>query len=780
MTAPTVVTKKSDEPILILIVDREGKVGEKLAEKLKSEATVVLVSQKVPSIADIIHIPFDKKIPQIPDNTYSHIFVVDDGSKITREALSSFLQKAEDDNAHFFFAAHMREINEKLINDLTAYYKKAKILFFGDIFGGGPKEKESYINKFIAQARLKNKILVPGDGTSVSYPIYFEDLIEGVLEAVFGQNDDKIFYAFPKYPPTHLTLAREIAKSNPHVLIDFSKEKALENINIPINGKYLLPEKYPIEARIKKIEIKEKPFAQRNEVEEEIDDVKQTPLFFPRFGFFGILILILLPLISTLLLLFLGNISAKGVEIYLDKGDLEKAQKSAFFGRTYFDLATKTINLIPLINKNFLIKDQNRVLGTSFILEGLKSSDFAEVKKGLIYLQKEKISFPMLNFATSTINVWEELFGFKNKRKYLLLLQDKNELRPTGGVIDSYSLLTLDKGKLLPFEIKDASFLDSKIKGQVEPPHPLRRYLKSSNFSFKDSNFNVEFTQSAEASAILLSVLEEEKVDGAVALDKSLYDEISEELKKEKISYKKVLSKIEEGINKKQILFAFNDQNLQNIFTANNWSSALWDVRIDSKTTVNDFLGVSEANLSKSKINKNISRNVSQNVKLDENGNLSSTLVINYKNEATERYKNYLRLILPLGAKIISFKINDKNVEIRNAIKDPKLYEASNFKEPEELEVDQYNQNGKTIFGFLLEIGSEAIEEVQISYSFPKIINLDSHVSYSLKIFKQPYLTFPYKFSISYPATFKITGGKKAFEKEISRDETILVELVKI
>lgn len=777
MTAPTLITKKNDEPLLI--IDREGKIGEKLAEKLKSEATVVLVSQKVPLIADIIHIPFDKKIPQIPDNIYSHIFVVDDGSKITREALSSFLQKAEDDNAHFFFAAHMREINEKLINDLTAYYKKAKILFFGDIFGGGPVNKESYINRFIAQARLKNKILVPEDGTSVSYPIYFEDLIEGVLEAVFGQNDDKIFYAFPKYPPTHLTLARMIQKSNPHVLIDFSKEKALENINIPINGKYLLS-KNPIEARIKRIEIKEKPFAQRNEVEEEIDDVKQTHLFFPRFGFFGILILILLPLISTLLLLFLGNVSAKGVEIYLDRGDLARAQKSSFFSKTYFDLAGKTASIIPFFGENFLTGDQNKVKGASSIFEGLESYDFAEVKKGLIYLQKEKVNFPMLNFATSTINVWEDLLGFKNKRKYLLLLQDKNELRPTGGIIDSYSLLTLDKGKLLPFEIKDASFLDSKIKGQVEPPFPIRRYLKSSNFSFKDSNFNVEFTQSASTSAILLSVLEEEKVDGVIALDKSLYDEISEELKKEKISYKKVLSKIEERINKKQILFAFNDQNLQNIFTANNWSSALWDVRIDSKTTINDFLGVSEANLSKSKINKNISRNVSQSVKLDEDGNLSSTLVINYKNEATERYKNYLRLILPLGAKIISFKINDKSVEIRNAIKDPKVYEANNFKEPEELEVDQVNQNGKTIFGFLLEIGSEAIEEVQISYSFPKIINLDSHVSYSLKIFKQPYLTFPYKFSISYPATFKITGGKKAFEKETSKDETILVELVKI
>jgi len=777
MIPPTVVAKEGKDPILI--VDREGEIGKRLAEKLKTETTVVLVSEKS-NLPDIIHIPYDKKIPQIPDNTYSHIFVIDDGENVTREALPSFLEKAENDNSVFLFAAHMREINEKLINDLTSYYQKAKILFFGDLFGGGPVDKESYIIKFIAQARLKNKIVIPGDGVAVSYPIFFEDLIDGILEAVFGQEGDKVYYAFPKTPPTLLTLARVIQKSNPHITLDFTKGKEEKNISIPTSGKYLLEENYKLETRIKKIKIEESTFEEKEEIKDEIEEPRRIKFKFPKMGFLGILFLIFLPVVSTLLLSLLGNISFKGVEFYLDRGDLDKAQKSAVFGRTYFDLANKTSSLVPLLDKNIVLKDRDKVLGASLILSGIKFADFSDVKKGITYLQKEKVNFPMLDFSTVTISVWEDLLGVSNKRKYLMLLQDKNELRPTGGVIDSFAILSLDKGKLLPFEIKDASIPDAKARGQVEPPFPIRRYLKSSNLLFKDSNFNIDFTESASSSAVLLSVLEEEKVDGVIALDKSLYGEISEELKKDQPSYKKILSAIEEGIDKKQILFAFNDQNLQNIFTVNSWSSSLWDGRTDSSTVANDFLGISEANLSKNKINEKIKRSVDHDIKLSKEGDLTSVLTINYRNEATQAYKNYLRIIIPEGSEISEIKINDVVLETRTAIKTPNVYEARNFREPEELELDEYNQNGKTIFGFYHEIGAEAVEEVQITYTLAKKVDVDSHFSYSLKIFKQPSMDFPYEFSFFPPEEFKITSGNKNYEKEILKDETLLIDFAKI
>lgn len=777
MAPPEVEAKKSEEPILI--VDRAGLIGERLAIKVKDEAPTVLVSEKIAKHEDIIHVPYDKKFPQIPDNAYSHIFVIDDGSKATREALSSFLEKAENDNSIFLFATDMREINEKLIGDLTGYYQKAKIVFFGDVFGApSALNKSSYVNKFIAQARLKNKILVPEESTAVSYPIYFDDLIDGLLEVVFGQDlNTRVFYAFPKYPPTLLTLARMIQKSNPHVTLDFTKEKVDELFNIPEDGRYILGEKYPLEERIKKLEIAERPFIERDEeIQEEVAE-KNFPSL-PKWGIFGILILALLPVISTLFFSFLGNVSSKSLEFYLDRGDLDNAQKSSFFAKTYFDLAKKTGSMIPFLLLGF-DGNHNRATGASFVIDGLVSYDFSKVQQGITYLQKEKTDFPMLGFTSSTINIWEDLLGFKNKRKYLLLILDKNQIRPTGGIIDSYALLTIDKGKSLVSEIKDAEGPDSKSRGIVEPSFPIRRYLGSNNLEFKDTGFDIDFPKSASNSALLLSVLEGEVVDGVIALDKSLFLKIEEELEKESSSYITLLRTIEEAINRKEILFAFNDSNIQNIFTANSWSSSLWDTRVEEETVVNDFLGVVEANLG-NKINANVSRTVSQNVNLAEDGTVSAEVKINYKNNAKEVYKNYLKIVLPLGSEILEVRLNERAMDTISPIKNPAVYEDEDFESPEELELDQTSENGKTIYGVYLEIGAGAAEEVSISYVYPKEIDLNTHLSYNNKVFKQPYLESIYKFSISYPQSFKVTKGSAKFEKELKGDETILVELSRI
>lgn len=773
MSAPQILPKTDKEPILI--VDREGQIGLKLQEKLKADAMVVLVSEHT-APSDVIHIPFEKKFPQVPDNNYSHTFVIDDGVNETRTSLSSFLEKAQNDNSVFIFITHMREINEKLIEDITSYYKKAKILFYGDLFGGGPIDKEADITKFIVQAKLRNKILVPGDGTETTYPVFFDDLINGILEAVFSQDDASVFYVFPKHPPTLLSLAREITKLNPHVLLDFKDEDKHKPVYIPATGKYLLDDNYPIEERLRKIKIDEKIYT--DEESEKDEETEKKPFKFSKWPIFVALVLIILPLLSTLLLSFLGNISFKGAEFYIDRGDLKKAQKSAYFGRTYFDLAEKTSNLIPLIDKNYFIKDKSRIYATSFILDGLIFKDFSEFKKGLSELQKNKTDFPLSKFATATVNDWEDLLGFKGKRKYLLLLQDKNELRPGGGIIESFAVISMDKGNISNIELKDSTIPDAKAKGQVEPPFPIRRYLKSQNLKFADTSFNIDFINSASASATLLAVLENEKVDGVIAIDKSLYDELDEDWRSNK-SRIKVLRKVEQAIEEKQILFAMNDQNIQNVFTANNWSSSLWDPRENHQTLINDYLGVNEANLSKNKNSQRIKRKISYNVTVSKEEDAQSSLTLSYKNETKETYKNYLRIIVPLGANIRELKINDKIIKTRSAIKDPRTYESKNFKEGSDLEIDKYIQSGKTVFGFYLEIGAEAVEEVKISYTTPQEIIMGSHLSYNLKVLKQPYNNPEFEFLFTTPADYKVTSGNKQIKMNLEKDKTIQIELSK-
>src|SRR3989304_1803897 len=91
--------EKSDLPVLV--IDKVGVIGEAVARQFAKDSLVVLVSSRLLSkeSENIIHIPFVKKIPEIPDNLYSKFLIVDDGQNVTRESAFSFIKTAKENNA---------------------------------------------------------------------------------------------------------------------------------------------------------------------------------------------------------------------------------------------------------------------------------------------------------------------------------------------------------------------------------------------------------------------------------------------------------------------------------------------------------------------------------------------------------------------------------------------------------------------------------------------------------------------------------------------------------
>ena len=181
-----IASENKDAPILI--VDKKGDLGNALAKRLKNEALVVIASE-TNDISDenIIHIPFLKKIPSIPDNIYSYIFLIDESSDITESVINPFLKKAEKDNTTLLLCISKRFINEKVINNFLSSYAKAKIAILGDIFSKDkiyPSKNE--VNDFIHEIKTSGRITIPGDGTREVFPVFFEDAIDSILEAVFG------------------------------------------------------------------------------------------------------------------------------------------------------------------------------------------------------------------------------------------------------------------------------------------------------------------------------------------------------------------------------------------------------------------------------------------------------------------------------------------------------------------------------------------------------------------------------------------------------------------
>ena len=259
---------------------------------------------------------------------------------------------------------------------------------------------------------------------------------------------------------------------------------------------------------------------------------------------------------------------------------------------------------------------------------------------------------------------------------------------------------------------------------------------------------------------------------------------------KNDLSYSDLLQSVASSIYEKHLLFTFNNVNEQAIFAVNGWSSALIDERPIDDSTLNDFMGVNEANLGVDKVNYYVSRSLSQNVNIALDGTVNETLNIAIKNSATknsgrgEYYKNYLRIILPFNATIANIQIDGKNQQIVPAITDPSVYEKKGFVPPQGLEVEREDQGQNTIYGFLTILQPQDLRTIRVSYKLAGKINLSSpDLLYSLKVFKQPGVDFyPFDFSLSLPSGFKILslpsdvqnkGQEALLSTQISRDREI-------
>lgn len=838
---------------------------------------------------NIILLPYKDRLPSIPDHPYSYIFVVDDKTRATRSLLPKFIEKAERDNSQFILLTHISEINQKsilpILNSLsTGKYGsgRVKALIYGDIFS---REKpydfaasEFVVNKFITQAQRFGLIEVEGNGLKKTYPVFLDDVLSGVLEVVFGESDRVldsrdlpfVFFLFPKHPPTQISLAHMIQKANPSINVDFIKEKTKDqnNIVLPSVGKYLLNDNYQLNERIKKIFIggKEGYFVDKDTQYFPIE--KNSYNFLPLTIFLYLIFILFLPLLTTLFFSFLGFKILTVTKGEVDRGELINAEKLINFSRTYFNIAEKSSKPLLIeariigkedslksMVKDIVVGEDTSIAGL-YMIDGLKkysgvftnqsknpNKDFLDattmLKSSILILQKiqaeDKLLLnvnkaikdiePVIKFASGATDILPSIFGFSGTKTYLILFQDNMELRPSGGVIGSYGLLTMDKGRVLDFSVHNTYDADSKLKGHVEPPYPIRRYLPTIHWYLRDSNFDIDFVKSASKSAFFLQVETGKKVDGVIGIDmsfvkgllsavgptylpnykktvdeknffelresnkegdfiKSVFSAIFLDLsstKKKKLPYLSLAKVVSDSLLQKHLLFAHSVSSIQDFFTVNNWSGSLWrapsgaplwDKRLETMEAINDFVGINEANLGGNKANYFVKRKVSKNIAIDNKGKISGELSIFYDNKdsvkGSERdYKNYLRIILQKDVELSSVIIDEEPQSIVKAITDPQVYEAKKFTSPIGLEVEKTEEENKTVYGFFVNIPAGELKTIKTRYTYSKKANLSaSSFFYNLYILKQPgAYEYPFDFSLSFPPGYRIIDGERFMEK---------------
>ncbi len=357
------------------------------------------------------------------------------------------------------------------------------------------------------------------------------------------------------------------------------------------------------------------------------------------------------------------------------------------------------------------------------------------------------------------------LYTDGQEKTFLILFQNNLELRPGGGFIGSFGILTVRDGKLVDFSVHDTGNFDGRIPDTIEPPYPMRETLHIDSWKLRDSNYAPDFYENAKWAETFYHMGQgTEQFDGIVAVtadvltsflrvigpvtiegfpgtysaDNAILDleyQVEQGYRTQNIGFgerksvmgmlgleilhrAKALSlakkyelfqTVLDDLHQKDIQLLFKDEILQEQVAASHWDGAM------DRVWQNDYLFLVDANLNSFKSDYFVKRSYAYMVDLSQ-AVPQATLAVTYKHTAQARdwfakdYQTFLRVYVPKGSYLHT---------VTNATTDPVYGEFL----------------GRKYFGVLVQVPLGTEKTVTFEYDLPK--NLEREW-YDLKIQKQP------------------------------------------
>lgn len=463
--------------------------------------------------------------------------------------------------------------------------------------------------------------------------------------------------------------------------------------------------------------------------------------------------------------------------------------------------------LDKLTEKDFKDAAKKMNLAASEYLLAKNEFEKNENKISQIILAKTQfLPEEVLSFIPNLLDSLPQVLGYQKEQNYLILFENSNEIRPTGGFIGSLGKLKFKEGQIEKLEIEDVYNVDGLLKEKnlaPNAPEPLVKYLKQEKLFIRDAGFNPDFPKSAETIKDLYKKATGEEIDAvaAITLDfvKELlkvtgsiylpqYNEVIDENNLfERAQYHSEADYFEGSPQKKNFLSAFGKLLLEKIFNLSQdkylalgqaslqafeeknllvdlppsetraiFSQLGWDGAI--QRSAGDYLLISDANLGANKANYFVDKAIDYEVQNpNRDGRLQANLKISYIHKGERNtwpggnYKNYLRVLIPFNSYLQRAEIGEKGKETKEVTK----------------EVVTEDIGTKRSFGIFFELEPQRQLEVNFTYILPPTITVKPNVSaYSCYIQKQPGAkmgeTFNFKMIKPFGRDFGEAGGLKA------------------
>jgi len=301
----------------------------------------------------------------------------------------------------------------------------------------------------------------------------------------------------------------------------------------------------------------------------------------------------------------------------------------------------------------------------------------------------------------------EEIFGGKGLRRYLLVFQNPDEIRPTGGFMGSFAEIDVKDGKIIKLNIPAGGTYDvqGQLSKHVEPPAPL--LLINSRWEFQDANWFPDFPASAQKTMWFYRHSRNITVDGVIAINASVLNRIlsitgpiidekrgvtltsnnalttiqeiveSGTEKKEKkpkqiladlvpkfVKYFSnmnsqdvlpILTNLQQSLEQKEVQLYFTDKKIQKNITDFGWSGQLTTTK-----TNQDYLMVVNTNIGGEKSDAQIKQTIDHQAIIQKDGSIINTVTIIRKHEGEKEVEMYgkpnvdfIRIYAPAGSQLI-------------------------------------------------------------------------------------------------------------------------------
>ena len=296
---------------------------------------------------------------------------------------------------------------------------------------------------------------------------------------------------------------------------------------------------------------------------------------------------------------------------------------------------------------------------------------------------------PLLRAGVRAAQIAPELMGAEGPRTYLILAQNDDERRPTGGWISSYGLVTLENGEMSEVTFSDSWAADNLQVSHEVPPESMLRALWAEIWLFRDANWSPDFPASAQVAEAILLRDQGITVDGVLAVDQcalqlligalaplevassdqpitasnllafmrdawaqpedavvssedwsewvarrkdfmpDLVDAMQRKVQDEPgaVDLGLLARSLWQGLQERHILVYMQDENASEILASQGWDGSLLDAP-------GDYLQVVDANVGFNKVDPNVRREIAYSVDLRDPEDASAEVAVTYRNES--------------------------------------------------------------------------------------------------------------------------------------------------